>query len=333
MATRRLSFVYYGSVWVEANPWKRNNNDGDSSVHQQPGVICVNFHLEKEKENIPRPSEKKEKERGRNKNEENISCGFWAKSKQRPFFSPAVTDARVQKQQVFRFSGLQQLASFPFPSKWLSTRAPNDGSCCCASSSSSSTPLYHHHPVTTTTTTWPALRFVRPIAPEDCPTETSHNLSYLSQVRMKKTKNKSLVSIHVSKQEKCVAAALSLMRWKTFVIVIDSTSYVPLLFSSIFNWRWSLPVYGAPSIIKTSRSSHYLSTVIKWNRADPQKPSTNQTIGRETGSVGNQVPFLFFERYQKEGSLSSSIVRSRRSRNCMVRPSILFTRFSFFFTS
>ena len=131
---------------------------------------------------------KKEKERRRNKNEENISCGFWAKSKQRPFFSPAVADARVQKQQVFRFSGLQQLASFPFPSKWLSTRAPNDGSCCCASSSWSSTPLYHHHPVTTTTTTWPALRFVRPIAPEDCPTETSHNLSYLSQVRMKKTK-------------------------------------------------------------------------------------------------------------------------------------------------
>ena len=118
-----------------------------------------------------------------------------------------------------------------------------------------------------------------------------------------KNQNKSLVSIHVSKQEKCVAAALSLMRWKTFVIVIDSTSYVPLLFSSIFNWRWSLPVYGAPSIIKTSRSSHYLSTVIKWNRADPQKPSTNQTIGRETGSVGNQVPFLFFSKDTRKKGL------------------------------
>jgi hypothetical protein len=33
------------------------NNDGDSSV-RQPGVICINFHLE----NIPRPFEKNKKE-------------------------------------------------------------------------------------------------------------------------------------------------------------------------------------------------------------------------------------------------------------------------------
>lgn len=132
---------------------------------------------------------KREGKKQKSKSLESIFLWFWAKSKQRPFFSPPqlvascwglVQNKKKATSLVISFFRFQLSTQVKRPKPWLvKSFIINDGSrCWCAWASS--TPLCPHQP--STITTWAVLRFVRPIALEDCPTETCHSLSYPSQV-------------------------------------------------------------------------------------------------------------------------------------------------------